>query len=414
MKMVKADKKPVAQADIRRLDKGELIHLMEPLLISDRSIYRGELADLAIDLMAKSVGLRRSLPKGVLITLVHLVRSMNGYYSNLIEGHDTHPVDIERALKDDFSIDPHKRHLQLEAKAHVHVQQWIDEGGLIGRAHTVEGLTEIHRRFYAMLPEELQWVEGTVIGERQKVFPGMMRDRDVKVGRHSPVSPGALSRFLAHFESVYGQLGKADSILAVAAGHHRFLWIHPFLDGNGRVARLMSHAIWLETLDTGGVWSIARGLAHSENTYKRHLMACDAQRRNDLDGRGNLSEEALVAFTRYFLETSIDQVDFMDRLVQPDCLCTRIMIWAEEEIQAGALPPKSAAVLEALLYRGALPRGDIARITGTSVRQARRIVSALVAREVLTSDSSRAPLHLAFPAKLASRWLPGLFPEKAG
>jgi Fic family protein len=36
------------------------------------------------------------------------------------------------------------------------------------------------------------------------------------------------------------------------------LWIHPFLDGNGRVARLMSHAMLLEALGTGGIWSIAR------------------------------------------------------------------------------------------------------------------------------------------------------------
>lgn len=44
---------------------------------------------------------------------------MNCYYSNLIEGHDTHPTDIERALKNDYSNDPRKRDLQLVAKAHI-------------------------------------------------------------------------------------------------------------------------------------------------------------------------------------------------------------------------------------------------------------------------------------------------------
>ncbi len=43
---------------------------------------------------------------------------MNCYYSNLIEGHDTHPVDIERALRHDYSDDPRTRNLQLEAAAH--------------------------------------------------------------------------------------------------------------------------------------------------------------------------------------------------------------------------------------------------------------------------------------------------------
>jgi hypothetical protein len=78
----------------------------------------------------------------------------------------------------------------------------------------------------------------------------------------------------------------------------------------------------------------------------------------------------------------------------------------------GHLPQKSGSVLEAVLYRGELPRGDAANIVGTGDRQARRIVSALVDKEVLTSESARAPLRLAFPAALASRWMPGLFPER--
>jgi Fic family protein len=97
------------------------------------------------------------------------------------------------------------------------------------------------------------------------------------------VSPGALPRFLDRFETVYGRLGRTDTILAAAAAHHRLLWIHPFLDGNGRVARLMSYAMLLDTLDTGGVWSIARGLARNVTTYRAQLADCDRVRRSDLD-----------------------------------------------------------------------------------------------------------------------------------
>ena len=100
--------------------------------------------------------------------------------------------------------------------------------------------------------------------------------------------------------------------------------------------------------------------------------------------------------------------------MQPDRLRTRILLWAEEEIRLGHLPPKSGAILEAVLYRGQLPRGDSAAIIGTGERQARRIVSALIERGVLTAESPRAPLRLAFPAALATRWMPGLFPERTG
>lgn len=401
------------KADILAVaDRKEALSSMEPLLIAEGSRHRSELTDLAIEVAARSAGFRRSLPDGVRTAIADLVRAMNCYYSNLIEGHDTHPVDIERAIKNDYSTDPCKRDLQLEAKAHITVQQWIDGGGLAGRTLSMEGIREVHHRFCELLPDDLLWIENPDTGQRLKVVPGELRNRDVRVGRHVPISSGAVPRFLAHFEVVYGRLGKTDAILSVAAEHHRLLWIHPFLDGNGRVARLMSHASLLETLNTGGIWSVARGLARDVIAYKSHLANCDLPRRNDLDGRGNLSEESLASFTRFFLEVCIDQIAFMEDLVQPERLRTRILMWTEEEIRLGNLPLQSGNILEAALYRGELPRGDAAGVVSKGVRQARRIVAALLDKGVLVSDSPRASLRLAFPATLAPRWMPGLFPER--
>ena len=393
-------------------DDGESIALMEPMLIAQASPHRGPLTDLAVDLAARAAGLRRGLPQGVSAALADLVRAMNCYYSNLIEGHDTHPVDIERALRHDYSADPRARNLQLEAVAHIAVQRWIDDGGLAGRTVTVEGLCELHRRFCAALPEEMLRLEHPEAGTSAAVVPGALRARRVQVGLHIPVSPGALPRFLQRFEAVYGNVGRADAILGAAAAHHRLLWIHPFLDGNGRVARLMSHAMLLESLETGGVWSVARGLARNEAAYKRHLADCDSPRRHDVDGRGNLSEEALAAFTRFFLEVCLDQVDFLERLVQPDRLRDRVLTWAGGEMRAGAIPNGADAVLEAVLFRGELPRGDIPGVLNASERQARRVTAALVDRGALISASHRTPLRLAFPATLAPDWLPGLFPDR--
>ena len=66
---------------------------------------------------AREVAIRRSNLVGghanasFMTALASLVRSMNCYYSNLIEGHDTHPIDIERALNEDFSTDHGQRDL---------------------------------------------------------------------------------------------------------------------------------------------------------------------------------------------------------------------------------------------------------------------------------------------------------------
>jgi Fic family protein len=148
---------------------------------------------------------------------------MNCYYSNLIEGHNTHPVDIERAINDELSNDPRRRDLQLEAKAHIAVQRWIDEGNLDGRDLTREGLFELHRRFTDMLPEELLWVENPETGERVRVVAGEARTRDVKVGLHVAISPGAIPRFMERFEQVYSKLGKLERVIAAGPAHHRLL-----------------------------------------------------------------------------------------------------------------------------------------------------------------------------------------------
>lgn len=397
----------VKRADILSVaDKGENIHLMEPLLISPESSARADLMDKVIDLTAKSSNLRSRLPEGILSSLAVLVRTMNCYYSNLIEGHNTHPIDIEKALSEDFSSNKEKRNLQLEAKAHIEVQKWIDSGALSYNALTTANIKEIHLRFCNLLPKEL------LVVETETVVPGEFRRRFVAVGEHVPISAGAIPRFLERFTQVYGNLGKSESILAVPAAHHRLLWIHPFVDGNGRVARLISYAQLLKLLDTGGIWSIARGFARTESQYKKHLMACDQDRYNDYDGRGPLSEKAIVEFTSYFLEVCIDQVDFMSNLVEPIRLQDRILQWTGRETSRGKLPGNSTQLVQALLFKGELSRSEIPDLLGVGERQARRILSELLKKGVFKSKSDRAPIQISFSAELAQEWMPGLFPSK--
>jgi Fic family protein len=336
---------------------------------------------------------------------------MNCYYSNLIEGHDTHPVDIERALNDDLSTEPKKRDLQLEAKAHIEVQKWIDSGCLSARETTVSGILEVHRRFTELLPDDLRWVENSTTGERIKVVPGQTRQRDAKVGAHIAISPGALNRFLERFESRYSGLKDFEAILAVAPAHHRLLYVHPFADGNGRVTRLMSYATLHRTLDTGGLWSIARGLARRQKDYKMHLAECDKIRKGDRDGRGHLGESSASNFTKFFLEICIDQVAFMSKIMQPNMLRDRIMKWSDEETGYGSLPAKASRVLEAILFRGSLPKSEVASVMDQSVRSARAATNALSKHGIITSISARDDWRLAFPAKLAPRIAPGLFPD---
>lgn len=288
----------------------------------------------------------------------------------------------------------------------------IDEDGMPDQPTAPASVIKLHRRFCELLPSELLFVENPKTGKKIPVLPGELRTRYVEVGRHIAVSPGAAPRFLERMHKAYSLPGRIEPILAAACAHPRFLWVHPFLDGNGRVACLMSYAILRKTLDTRGLWSVARGLARQEAAYKEHLAACDGPRRGDRDGRGTLSEAALASFAQFFLRSCVDQVEFVEGLMRPDRLRDHILIWAEEEMRAGALPPKADTVLQAVLYQGQIERGEVEVSLGTSARTARRVTSALLEAGALSSASSRAPLKLAFPAKYAGRWMPGPFPDR--
>jgi len=278
-----------------------------------------------------------------------------------------------------------------------------------GKALTTKSLLEIHRRFFEQVPEELCWTKPDKNGHREKIVAGEVRKCMVEVGRHVPPSPGAIPRFLAEYERIYSKLGPAAAIKAAAASHHRLLWVHPFVDGNGRVARLISHAIFSDALDTGALWSISRGLARKVDNYKSMLAACDLKRRNDLDGRGNLSEEELINFTRFFMEVCIDQVEYMTELMQPEALRKRIIRWARDEEEAKRLPSMVSRVMEILLHTGELPRKDVPLLLGVQERQAARVMSALQSAEAVKSVHARAPWTLNLSARLAPAWVPSLY-----
>ncbi len=372
------------------------------------------LENLAFDLAREASELSAQLHPAVRPSVAELVRSMNCHYSNLIEGHNTHPRDICRALAADYSTDPHRRDLQLEARAHIEVQQMIDERvGDLPRPPAARAFIEwTHREFCKRSPESLLVVVNPDTGERVPVVPGQLRSRTVAVGRHVAPAPEDLPAFVLRLEEAFdaARLTKSRQVIAVAAAHHRFLWIHPFLDGNGRVARLMSHALLLDIGIGSALWSVSRGLARNSGDYKRLLMAVDEPRRSDLDGRGALSHEALIDFCRFFLETCLDQVRYMRELLDVPEVQRRMELYVREEESAERLPKRSFAVLREALRAGELERGRIPQLIDTSERTARRVVSALVGKRLLVSASHKAPLRLGFPIDVVERWFPRLYP----
>lgn len=387
--------------------KSEKTTLMEPMLPSPVS---SELQDLGVELSEKSARLAGMIHPAVQLSIGELVRSMNCYYSNLIEGHDTHPRDIGRALKGDFSTEPKKRDLQLEAKAHILLQEKIDTQE-IEKKKPIAFIKWLHKEFCKHLPDDLLWVEDPDTKEKIRVEPGKFRERDVAVGRHVPPNPESIADFLKRFEAAYdpNTLGRMDRLVAAAASHHRLLWIHPFIDGNGRVARLYSHA-YLKIIGIGSsLWSVSRGLARNAEEYKAWLDAADAPRQGDLDGRGSLSQKGLEEFCMFFLNICVDQASFMESLLKPAELLRRIKIYTEEEARAKRLPKGSFPLLREALLAGEFERGKATSLTGYKDRQARTVLKELLEKGFLTSRNARGPVRLGFSIDIVERWFPSLY-----
>jgi Fic family protein len=378
----------------------------------------GPIADVVAELTAAAATLGRALHPKTAAHLADLVRIMNTFYSNLIEGHDTRPRDIERALAGEFDADEGRRNLQLEAAAHVRVQSEIDAMAREGRLEEPAAaafVAWLHKEFYRDAPEAMLKIEGA--GQSFVMVPGEWRsapEHDVAVGRHVPPSSERVADFMGYFETRFrmSTMGAAAKVMAIPAAHHRLNFIHPFPDGNGRVSRLMSHAMAHNAgIGAHGLWSVSRGLARglkSRTDYKTMMDHADMPRQGDLDGRGNLSQRALSDFILWFLQVCLDQVTFMSSLFELNVLSKRLQRFVELDTD---LKPESARLLEAALMRGEFDRGEAERITGQPERSARRILNDVIAKGLLASDTPKGPVSLRFPASSLEVLFPRLYPE---
>jgi len=399
---------------------GSQIHRMTPLLPEGADA----LQDLALKVIQKSAALGNRQHPVTLNSLRELLRIINSYYSNLIEGHNTHPYDIVRAMRKEYDSEPAKRNLQLESVAHITVQREMERKlREESKAHvtSLEFLCDLHREFYLQLPETFQVVTHPETERKGVVEPGELRKEAVKVGYHEPPAHDSLKAFIERFDESYApeKHHGALKLVAAAAAHHRLMWIHPFLDGNGRVARLFTEA-YLHRIPVHGfgLWSVSRGLARRNAEYKSALSQADAPRRNDLDGRGNLSNEGLISFCRFFLGVCLDQVEYMGGLLRLEELVERIRRYMELR-GSGMIPGlagekglrmESARMLQEVLVKGEAARGAVIAASGLKERTGRTLLGQLLTEGLLVSNTPKGDVRLGFPIHAAGWFFPDLYP----
>ncbi|MET3917547.1 Fic family protein [Variovorax sp. OAS795] len=381
-------------------------HQFEPLLPTQKLAELGETTRRIFD---KSSQLKGSASPQARAALREIVRSMNSYYSNRIEGQSTHPMNIERALRRDFSDQPDVAKHQRVALAHIEAEREL-EASVDAEAETLSSgfLKKAHASLYGRLPEADRLTD-----DGRLIAPGALRTHDVSVGRHQPPAWQSIPRFLKRMDEVYGRLKGVDAVIyTVAAAHQRMGWTHPFEDGNGRAVRLQTHCAL--HLISGGLWSANRGLARDRERYYQMLDNADSPRQGDLDGRGNLSEKMLWEWCRYFLGLCEDQVDFMSSMLDLSKLKDRMRAYL---LVRGATSGMNEYREEALLPLhttaavGAVSRGEFIRMTGLEERTARKVISRFIKDGLLKSDSHRSEVSIAFPLESLGILFPNLYPE---
>jgi Fic family protein len=205
-------------------------------------------------------------------------------------------------------------------------------------------------------------------------------------------------------------MGRAARVLAIPIAHHRFNYIHPFPDGNGRTSRLLSHAMALQAgIGAHGLWSVSRGLARGlpgRPSYQEMMDHADTPRAGDLDGRDNLSLRALGEFARWFCEVMLDQVAFMTSMLEIDGLHERLGKYVLGEL---GLSNAEAAIAKDVMARGEVARGEAARITGLSERAARDALARLLDAGLLASATPKGPVSLRVSTTAAESLFPRLF-----
>lgn len=389
-----------------KIDRYTQTHQFEPLLPQRRL---GEFRQRTRGVIERSLRLAGSAHPATIGSLRELVREMNSYYSNRIEGQSTHPLNIERALHQDFSDQPDVARMQRLALAHIEAERELEQSVAAGEsASTSAFLQKSHVALYGRLS-----VEDRTTAEGRIIAPGAWRQEQVAVGRHEPPLWSALPAFLARMDAVYGAEPALDDLLLhVAAAHHRTAWVHPFLDGNGRAVRLQTHgALWRLG---AGLWSMNRGLARNRDKYYALLDAADSPRQGDLDGRGNLSEKQLGDWCDWFISVADDQVGFMSRMLDLDAMKARIaaLIAFRAQFDKG-IRAEATVPLYHLFLAGPTPRGEFQQMTGLGERTARALLSRLIETGLVTSSGHTAPVQLAFPLDALQFLLPELYPEAA-
>ncbi|WP_260959200.1 Fic family protein [Pseudomonas citri] len=338
--------------------------------------------------------------------LAGLLRITNTYYSNLIEGHRTEIADLQAAR-----TTPKRERKELKELAVQHMtQQEVMErlfrmrpADSFSTMFDPKLIATLHRRLFKDASRQ-----ELTLGDGRMMEPGRLRTEEneqVQVGTHVAPSATAVLPMLEHLQLHYGRIkDPRRQLIAALASHHRVALVHPFLDGNGRVTRMLTHLQLVHLGLKPFLWSLSRGLARRQDEYYRFLALADRPREGDYDGRGQLSQHHYFNFIEFMLDVCHDQIEYMTTSLNPAKLREQVVhvFSTDPELRRAGIRPTSAAAVLALLTQGAMPRAEFKVFTGLKDRLATEELSRLIEAGIVVSSTPRSrTVKAGLPARFA-------------
>lgn len=372
----------------------------------------GDYQDKLVDLYKADAALDQTIPKSIRKSTEWLLRQVNCFYSNKIEGNPTHPKEL---LKTQESNSSNKQQeltgAILELLVHLEAQIKAQKfSASLADVCKQDFIKELHKSFYEDLPEEhfvVKDIEGREAigsdGHSLLITPGQYRTLQVKVGSHEPPDATEIKSYMSWLEEMFNLkiIHGTNKVIATAALHHRLAWIHPFQDGNGRVIRLLTDCYMRHAGFGGyGLWSITRGFGRNTIRYYSALAEADKPRQGSSDGRGILSDGGLLHFTKYFVDTALDQVKYFSSLLEPRKLGIRVDYYFEMRAK-GSQPPDiygnelpllkitARDIYRLLLEKGAMSRSDICQHLGKGEQTLRPVIKQMNSEGLISAKPKK-------------------------
>ena len=306
----------------------------------------------------------------IFFQLQHIFHMLESIGSSRIEGNNTTIMDyVETAKLNNpqpklFGDKDDIKQIQNGEIAMQYIEENIDN-------------IEINKHFLREL--HVLTVNGLDPNKEGARNPGLFRSDNVKITKSNHIPPDytqvdAMMDELITF--VNEDCSPKYDLLKVAIAHHRFVWIHPFENGNGRVVRLFTYAMLLKKNIFFSKERIVNPTA---------VFCSDRQKYYDyLSMADEGTDEGLIAWAEYMLAGLRIEIEKIDKLLDYDYLLNTILIpTINDASERGYINETEYKVLKVAIQKQIFQASDVADVLGKNGPEVSRIIRSLKDKNML-------------------------------